>query len=157
MDLLGLLVERQVRFVLVGGLAVGAWGHVRGTKDLDIVPDPDPENIDRLEMVLTELDGRVIVQDRQLAPPAIGTFLRAGDKTLVRTPLGDVDVLQGLPQIPRYAELVEAAVETDLDGVPVTVCSLEHLLAMKRAADRHLDRSDIEALEIAHADDSADE
>lgn len=34
--------------MLVGGLAVGAWGHVRGTKDIDIVPDPERENLSRL-------------------------------------------------------------------------------------------------------------
>ena len=28
-----------MRFVVIGGLALGSWGVVRGTKDCDIVPD----------------------------------------------------------------------------------------------------------------------
>jgi hypothetical protein len=47
-ELLRRLTAAEVRFVLVGGLAVNAWGVVRGTKDLDIVADPEPENLARL-------------------------------------------------------------------------------------------------------------
>jgi hypothetical protein len=36
-ELLGQLVQAEVRFVVVGGLALGSWGVVRGTKDCDIV------------------------------------------------------------------------------------------------------------------------
>jgi len=34
-------------FVVIGGVAVAAHGYVRGTADLDLVPDPDPENLKR--------------------------------------------------------------------------------------------------------------
>ncbi len=146
-------MEAGVDFVLVGGLAVNAWGYLRGTKDVDIVPDPTSENLRRIEQVLGELDGRVVVGDRALEPSAIKTFLRAGDKTLVRTSLGEVDVLQGLPRIPRYDELAPRATDTELDGIQVKVCSLQDLRTMKRAADRPLDRLDLEALEIAHPED----
>ena len=37
---LSALVEHEVRFVIIGGVAVGAHGYVRGTDDLDIVPNP---------------------------------------------------------------------------------------------------------------------
>ncbi len=153
--LLERLNESGVRYVVVGGLAVGAWGHVRGTDDLDIVPDPSADNLKRLAEVLEDLDGRVVVGDGVLKPAAVKTFLRVGDKTLVRTSLGEVDVLQGLPQIPRYDELAPRAADTELEGIQVKVCSLEDLRAMKRAAGRPLDRLDLEALEIAHPEDTA--
>lgn len=151
--LLERLNEAGVQYIIVGGLAVGAWGHVRGTDDLDIVPAPSPDNLKRLAQVLEELEGRVVVGEGVLKPSAIKTFLRAGDKTLVRTSLGEVDVLQGLPQIPRYDVLAPRATDTELEGIQVKVCSLEDLRAMKRAADRPLDRLDLEALEIAHPED----
>ncbi len=153
-ELLERLASAQVRFILVGGLAVGAWGHVRGTNDVDLVPDPDPANLQRLAAVLGELGGRVLVEGRSLAPGAITTFLRVGDKTLVRTELGAVDVLQGLPQVPRFEELAAGAVEVDLGGVVVQVCSLEDLRAMKRAAGRPHDLDDLRALEEAHSEDA---
>ena len=149
-DLIRRLDQQGVEFVLVGGLAVNAWGHLRGTRDLDIVPEPGSENLERLASPLEGIGGRVEVLEGRLAPSAIGTFLKAGDRTLVSTDLGPVDVLQGHPQVPRYAELSGEAVAVDLEGVTVRVCSLEALLEMKRASSRPLDRDDVEALEEAN-------
>jgi predicted nucleotidyltransferase len=152
-ELLQRLNAGEVQYVVVGGLAVGAWGYVRGTDDADIVPDPSSENLDRLAGVLEELDGHVVVADKVTDSSAIRLFLRTGDKTLVRTSLGEVDVLQGLPQIPRYQELVLNAEDAEYEGVQVKVCSLADLRAMKRTAGRDQDRLDLEALEIAHPED----
>jgi len=58
-QLLARLVQADVRFVVVGGLALGSWGVVRGTKDCDIVPDSAPENLDTLARVAVVLGGRV--------------------------------------------------------------------------------------------------
>lgn len=156
-ELLKQLNAAEVRYVLVGGLALGAWGYVRGTDDLDVVPDPSADNLDRLRQALEDLDGRVLVGDQVLATSAIATFLRAGDRTLVRTSLGEVDVLQGLPQIPSYEDLTSTAADVEIEGVSVKVCSLADLRAMKRASARGQDRVDLEALEIAHPEDPQDE
>lgn len=129
---------------------MSAWGYIRGTDDMDIVPDPKPENLERLAMLLENLDGRVVVGEGLLARSAIGIFLRAGDKTLVRTELGEVDVLQGLPTVPRYEELERGAISVEYEGTTVMVCSLADLRAMKRSADRGIDRDDLDGLEIAH-------
>lgn len=152
-ELLERLVTAEIKFVLVGGLAVNAWGYLRATQDVDVVPDPDPENLSRLDVLLRELGGKVDVGGRLLDSNSISAFLRTGDRTFVRTELGQVDVLQGLPQVPRYQELDEQAEQIDLDGLAVRVCSLEHLLAMKRASDRPRDRDDLEALEGAQEAD----
>jgi predicted nucleotidyltransferase len=148
-ELLRRLVDADVHFVLVGGLAVNAWGYVRGTRDVDVVPDPARENLARLDTLLRGLGGRVEVGERLLDANSISTFLRTGDRTLVSTELGHVDVLQGLPQVPSFAVLNERATDVDIDGIIVRVCSLEHLLEMKRSSDRNRDRDDLEALEAA--------
>jgi predicted nucleotidyltransferase len=148
-QLLEQLVESEIRFVLVGGLAVNAWGYVRATRDVDIVPDPSRENLARLDSLLKELGGKVDVDGRLLDSDAISPFLRTGDRTLVITDLGRVDVLQGLPQIPGFAVLEADATDVDMDGLAVRVCSLGHLLEMKRASERPRDRDDLEALEGA--------
>lgn len=147
--LLERLREAEVDFVLVGGLAVNAWGYLRATRDVDLVPDPSPENLARLDAMLVKLGGRVEVGGQLLEPSAIRTFLRTGDRTLVRTDLGRVDVLQGLPQVPSFAALDARASDVDIDGLVVKVCSLDDLLGMKRASDRARDRDDLEALEAA--------
>ena len=152
-ELLARLIEADVRFVLVGGLAVNAWGYLRATRDIDFVPDPDPENLARLDAILRGLGGKVDVDGKLLAGTAISTFLRTGDRTLVATELGQVDVLQGLPQVPRFAALEEKAKDVDLDGLVVRVCSLEHLIGMKRASERPRDREDLAALEAVQKED----
>lgn len=50
----------EVRFIVIGGFAVSAHGYLRGTKELDIVPDPDPENLRRLAGALTQLEARIM-------------------------------------------------------------------------------------------------
>lgn len=142
-----------MRFVLVGGLAVNAWGYLRATRDVDFVPDPNPENLSRLNSLLKDLDGKVHVGGKLLAGSAISTFLRTGDRTLVATELGQVDVLQGLPQVPPFAVLEEQAKDVDLDGLVVRVCSLEHLIEMKRSSERARDHEDVAALEAVQEED----
>lgn len=152
-ELLERLSQAEIRFVLVGGLAVNAWGYLRATQDVDVVPDPAPENLAKLDSLLKELGGRVDVGGRLLAPSAISAFLRTGDRTLVLTELGRIDVLQGLPQVPAFAELDADATAVEVEGLTLRVCSLEHLLAMKRASERPRDRDDLEALEAARDHD----
>jgi predicted nucleotidyltransferase len=153
-ELLRRLGGANVRYVLVGGLAVNAWGYLRATRDVDLVPDPSAENLKRLDALLRELGGKVEVGGQLLDGGAISTFLRTGDRTLVLTDLGQVDVLQGLPQVPPFSALDRAATDVDLGGLVVRVCSLEHLLEMKRASDRSRDKEDLEALEVARGDDA---
>jgi predicted nucleotidyltransferase len=147
--LLERLTEAKIRFVLVGGLAVNAWGYLRATRDVDVVPDPSGENLEKLDALLKELGGRVDVGGRLLESSAISTFLRTGDRTLVIPELGRVDVLQGLPQIPSFAVLDAEALDVDIEGLSVRVCSLNHLRAMKQASERPRDRDDLEALDAA--------
>jgi predicted nucleotidyltransferase len=53
-EFLRLLKHHGVRFVLVGGLAVGIHGHERYTKDLDLLVDPSEANARRLGKALVE-------------------------------------------------------------------------------------------------------
>ena len=151
-QLLERLTEAEIRFVLVGGLAVNAWGYLRATRDVDVVPDPSSENLAKLDALLKELGGKVDVGGRLLDSSAISTFLKTGDRTLVVTELGRVDVLQGLPQIPVFAALDAEASDVDIEGLSVRVCSLDHLRAMKQASERPRDRDDLEALDAAQGE-----
>lgn len=53
------LVEGGVEFLLIGGVAVGYHGHIRATKDVDVVPAPDRQNLERLAGLLKRLDAQV--------------------------------------------------------------------------------------------------
>jgi predicted nucleotidyltransferase len=154
-ELLRRLVEADVRFVLIGGLALGAWGVVRGTKDVDIVVDPDADNVSRLAEAMVEIGGTVQREDA-LAGSArsIAALLAEGQRVLVRTTVGVLDVVQGLDGVPTYADLLSRAERVEVAGMQLVVCSLQDLRAMKRAAARPRDLVDLADLDAAHGAES---
>ena len=149
-ELLVRLAQANVRFVLVGGLALGSWGVVRGTKDCDVVPDPAPENPDVLARLAVTLGGHVQLEDSILdSERSIGQLMRSGERAFISTRLGDLDVVQGLEGVPPYAELRARAINVDLGEASIAICALEDLREMKRAAGRPRDLVDLEALDAA--------
>jgi hypothetical protein len=149
-QVLARLVQADIRFVVIGGLALGSWGVIRGTKDCDIVPDPEPENLARLARLVVELGGHVQSGDSLLGSErSIAATLCGGERVLIATRLGDLDVVQGLDGVLPYAELRTGAIDVELAGVTIPVCGLEHLRAMKRAAGRPRDLVDLDDLDAA--------
>jgi predicted nucleotidyltransferase len=149
-QLLRRLSEANVEFVLIGGLAVNAWGVVRGTKDVDVVVAPDIENLKRVATVATEVDGHVQTGESFLSSqPSIAGLLASGEQVAIETELGRLDVVQGLDGVPAFEELRARATETEVLGISVAVCSIEDLKSMKRAAGRTRDLADLEDLDAA--------
>jgi predicted nucleotidyltransferase len=147
-ELLRRLGDAGVEFVVVGGLAVNAWGVVRGTKDVDVVAAPAAENLKRLAQVAVDAGGHVQQGEAFLGSPvSIASALTGGEQVGIETDLGRLDVVQGLDGVPGYEELRAQATEAEVLGVRVLICSREHLMAMKRAAGRTRDLADLEDLE----------
>lgn len=153
-DLLLALSEAQVRFVVIGGVAVGVHGFVRATKDLDIVPDPAPENLARLARLLAEIEARQIGAG-EFSPeefpydPTDPSQLAEGANFRLDTSHGALDIMQWVPGIetdPAYPELLEQAVEVGFRGAKIRVCGIEHLRVMKRTAARERDLMDLREL-----------
>lgn len=152
--LLRALHEAGVRHIIIGGFAVNAYGVIRPSKDLDIVPDPDPENLNRLATLLQGLHSRQVGLG-EMKPeefpfdPTYPEDLQAGANFRLETSAGDLDIMQwvaGIDSDPAYATLAADAIEGELDGIPLRVCGLEHLIAMKRAAGRPRDLDDLRLL-----------
>jgi hypothetical protein len=143
-SLLGLLHTREVRFVVIGGVAVAAHGYVRGTADLDLVPDPDPDNLKRVAEVLDELEATLpTADDRRFSLASDLGVIRRGGNVTADTGFGGLDVVQRARGVPSYSQLAADAVETELLGIPVRVCSLARLRAMKEAGGRPEDEADL--------------
>jgi len=149
-ELLRKLATANVSFVVVGGLAVNAWGVVRGTKDVDVVVATEPDNLRRLADVAVAAGGHVHQGEAMLGSPiSIASALASGEQVAIETELGRLDVVQGLAGVPTYDELRERASEAEILGVRVAVCSLDDLKAMKQAAGRTRDLADLEDLDAA--------
>jgi hypothetical protein len=148
--LLARLGEAGVEFVVVGGLAVNAWGVLRGTKDVDVVVAPDPDNLKRVAEVAVAAGGHVQTREALLgSPPSIADLLASGEQVAIETDLGRLDVVQGLEGVPSYEALRSRASEAEILGVSVAVCSIGDLREMKRAAGRTRDLADLEDLDAA--------
>jgi hypothetical protein len=136
----------EVEYVVVGGLAVGAHGVVRATRDVDIVAAPDEDNMDRLAECLRALGG-----EHPIDGPLTGAALVRPASFKVTTKHGDVQVLNRMKGIPSFGELRRDRMRVEVASDAIApVCSLAHLRAMKRAADRPRDRVDLAELAELH-------
>lgn len=152
-EILRRLVEAEAQFVVIGGLALGARGVVRGTKDVDVVIAPDPENLKRVAEVAVAAGGHVQRGEALFgSPPSIAAALASGEQVAIETNLGRLDVVQGLEGVPSYEELRSRASEAEVLGVGVAVCSVEDLRQMKRAAGRTRDLADLEDLDATEGE-----
>ncbi len=147
------LNEAGVRYLIVGGLAVNAHGHVRYTNDLDLVIGLEPANI-RLGLdTLARLGYRpkIPITSEQFANASLRNEWRITKGMVVLNLWNDqsrespVDVFVSEPfdfsLEHRTARLIPLA-----DGILAPFVSLPTLLQMKRMAGRPQDLSDIAEL-----------
>jgi hypothetical protein len=66
--------------------------------------------------------------------------LAAGDRFSFSTRLGALDIRSRPAGAPRFESLKAAASIIDVNGHPVSIASLDHLIAMKEAAGRPRDK-----------------
>ncbi|MEX2196165.1 MAG: nucleotidyl transferase AbiEii/AbiGii toxin family protein [Thermoleophilaceae bacterium] len=143
--ILKLLVEREVDFVVIGGIAGTLHGSARATYDLDITYARDSSNLERLAGVLRDLEARLSGKN---VPPDLpfqldAETLRRGANFTFATRLGRFDICGEPAGAPPYERMRRAAVEMPYDEIRIPVASLDDLIAMKRAAGRVRDKADV--------------
>ena len=158
-ELLRSLSEGQVRYVLVGGMAVQLHGFMRSTFDIDLVLAMNDENLVRF----------IAVANRFGLVPSIPVSIESlrnatqieqwhREKGMLAFSLrepqvggGVVDILVR-PDVP-FEQLMENAVVGKLFEQQVWIAAIDDLLTMKRIANRPKDRLDIEALQKIKRDE----
>jgi hypothetical protein len=144
--LVAALNSAGTQYVIVGGLAVGAHGVVRATRDLVIVCAPAAQNMDRVAGCLASLGA-----EHPIEGTLTGASLSRPVSFKVTTRYGDVQVLNRLPGVPPFDELdADRILVRIASDVVAPVCSLAHLRAMKDAAGRPRDRADLAELDELH-------
>lgn len=159
LDIRGILAELNregVEFLVIGGVAVGFHGYVRATKDVDVVPAPDPQNLKRLAHVLRGLDAEVEgaeeFDEGELPDPLDPDVLGLGGNWVLRTRLGRFDVMQWIGDDALWEKLAPAAIDADVDGLAIRVVSYEDLVALKETAGRPEDLTDLQRLRQARGE-----
>lgn len=151
--LLGELVGEEVEFLIIGGVAVGYHGHVRATKDVDVVPAPDPANLERLARVLKRLEAEVEGADEfdagELPDPLDPQALAQRGNWVLLTRLGRLDVMQWIGEDALWEKLSPAAIDDEVAGLRLKMVSYEDLVALKEMAGRPEDLADLQRLRQA--------
>jgi len=156
------LNQSQVRYLIVGGLAVAAHGFGRVTFDVDLVVQLQQENVQRAILALETLGYTPVapVSAREFSDPNIrAVWIR--EKNMVvfglqspRHPDTPVDVFAEEP-FDFNQEYEAALVGEILPGVQVRFVRQETLLRMKESAGREKDREDVRQLRslLEHSDE----
>jgi predicted nucleotidyltransferase len=125
------LCERDIQFIIVGGLAAVLNGAPVQTYDVDLVYSRDQANVDRLLNFLQEIDAIFRIQpERRLRPT--GSHLTAGGHLNLLTRFGPVDLLASIGQNLGYSDLLPHSSEMDIgEEIRVRVLNLETLISIK--------------------------
>lgn len=138
-DLLTEFAAAEVRYLVIGGYAVGFHDRPRATKDLDLLLAGTSENVSLACRALAAFG----------APPLVVEGLRSAaldEVVWFGVPPARIDLLKsagGVDFDAAYARRVQMHIR----GLDVQIVGIEDLLAMKRAADRDQDRVDVKRLE----------
>lgn len=137
-EILRTLLRHQAKFVVVGGIAGGLAGSPLITRDLDLVYLNEEENNQRLAGALQELEA--LYKDpagRTIKPDA--SRLGMYRVNLLKTRLGDLDLLREIGNQLDYEALLERSLEYDLEGASIRAIDLETLIEAKEVANRPKD------------------
>lgn len=153
--IVGALNDENVRYLIVGGLAVAAHGYGRVTFDVDLVVQLQPENVNRAVDALERLGYRplVPVSARDFADVAIRhTWVQ--NKGMVVFQLHSeqhretrIDLFVTEP-FDFDDEYENALVGELLPGLQVRFVRIETLIRMKEAAGRGKDQEDVRQLKL---------
>ncbi len=127
------LLEAEIKFVLVGGLAAVMQGAPVSTMDVDIVHEQSPENIEKLQAFLESVDAIHRRPDDKIIGPSKEDLSSEGH-ALFKTSLGPLDVLAFIEGQRSYQDLVGHSVKIQFRGFAMHVLDLETIVEIKKAS-----------------------
>lgn len=137
-ELLALLNENNVDYVVIGGYALAYHGAPRYTGALDILVPPDALNGRRICQSLADFgfSGLGLSESDFASPNAV---IQLG------YPPVRIDLATSIDGV-TWEEVRHGSIESMLDGMPVRIIGRAELIANKRASARAKDFADLEAL-----------
>ena len=137
-EFLKLLNTHQIKYLLIGGYAVGYHGYPRATADMDIWIAMNSENAEKVVTALKQFGFNV-------PDLAVEMFLKPNQIIRMGVPPVRIEILTTISGV-SFEECYPGRVVDELDGVVVNLISLRHLKINKKAFGRHKDLDDLENL-----------
>ena len=135
---LKLLNAHKVRYLVVGGYAVGVHGYPRATGDIDIWVPMEADVADGIVGALVDFGFDVAALSAEL-------FQQPDQIIRLGVPPMRIELLTTIAGV-EFEDCYPRGMDTTLGGVPVRVLGLADLKINKRAAGRHQDLADLEHL-----------
>ena len=138
-DILSILSEKKVKFLLVGAYAMAVHGCPRSTMVIDLFVKPDPDNA---LLILKSLEdfgapiGELSTEDFQKED----LIFQIGV-----TPCR-IDIITSIDGV-NFEEAYSRSEIIEIEGIPINVLSIHDLIINKRATGRTKDLADAEMLE----------
>jgi len=137
-EFLKLLNANHVEYLLIGGYAVGYYGYVRATADMDVWIASHFANASSVVKALREFGFDLPGSTTEL-------FLKPDNVARMGTPPFRIEVLTSISGV-AFAEAYAERVTDTIDEVIVSIISLRHLKINKKASGRLKDLADLEHL-----------
>ena len=137
-EFLKLLNENQVRYLVVGGIAVALHGYPRATGDMDIWVDNNELNAELLTKVCREFG---------FTGPELKPELFKQSNTIARmgVPPLRIELMTSMTGL-EFSECYPRRVFKKADGMEIPVIDIDNLLKNKKLIRRNKDLDDIENL-----------
>lgn len=152
-EILGALERHGVRFVLIGGFAAVLHGATIATRDIDITPAADEENLQRLANALAELGAGIRVDgEPPVQLPHDARLLASATIWNLTTRYGDLDISVIPSGTAGYDDLHRGASSRPVGrGVRIDVASIDDIIRSKEAAARPKDQATLPELRDVRA------
>ena len=140
-DLLVLLADTGVEFVVVGAYALALHGAPRASGDIDLFVRPAPSNAERLLQALARFGAPL-----QAAGVTAADLAQPGAVYQIGLPPRRIDLLTEISGV-SFDEAWGSRIPTEVDGRTVPFIGRDALLKNKRASGRPKDLADIARLQ----------
>jgi len=137
-EFLKLLKGYNIRYLLIGGYAVGYHGYPRATNDMDIWVPLDPVTAEKITAALIEFGFDTPQLSKEL-------FLKEGSIVRMGNAPVRIEIFTAIPGL-NFEESFCQRVVDEVDGTEVNIISLEQLKINKKTSGRHKDLDDLENL-----------
>ena len=147
-EIVRVLHEHGVRYVLIGGLAASLHGAATPTFDVDITPATNDDNMARLSAALDALGARVRVDGVPEGVPFRHDAKSLRELTTLNlvTAYGNLDITNEPTGIALYEDWAVNAIEIAWHDTPVAVAALADVVTSKEAAGRDKDKAQLPLL-----------
>ena len=137
-EFLKLLSLKKVKYLIVGGYAVGFFGYPRATADMDVWIAVEEDNSIKITEVLKEFGFNL--------PDVTPEVFRQKDKVIrMGNPPLRIEVLTSISGV-DFNKAYSERVTENIDEISVNFISLDNLKINKKASGRHKDLDDLEHL-----------